>query len=218
VMKRATSGLEVALMHEALPGRKLRFIQLPYAQLQTAIQKKRADVSVGVREGIDADDSGVNFSDEFVTFVNFAITKKSAGMKIDSVVDLAGHRILTWEDADQDLGDAFKAMYSPAAAERKNYQEFANQRQQVATFWEGHNVVCVIDGSIFRYFSLQMGHPLDQVDYHAIFPPTTKFRVGFADATLRDGFNAQLKKLHDSGQYQQVLERFHAEPVEAHAE
>ena len=115
VMRHATFGLEVALMHEALPGRKLKFLQLPYAQLQTAIQKKRADVSVGVREGIDADDTGVFFSDEFVTFVNFAIGKKSAGLKISSVADLAGHRIVTWEDAYLDLGDAFRQMYSPGA-------------------------------------------------------------------------------------------------------
>lgn len=215
VMHEATSGLEVDLMRLALPDHQLKFVQLPYAELQTAISQDKADVSVGVREGIDSDDTGVFFSDEFVAFENFAISKKSAGLSIDSVADLAGHRVLTWEDAYLDLGDAFKQMYSPGAPERKNYQEFANQQQQVETFWKSDGAVCVIDGIIFRYFSRQMGYPASGTEFHTIFSPTTKFRVGFGDAALRDQFNAQLKKLHDDGQYQHVLERYHAEPGEA---
>lgn len=218
VMSNATSGLEVDLMRTALPGYQLKFIQLPYAQLQTAISKGKADVSVGVREGINPDDTRQFFSDEFVDFENYAISKKSAGVKIASVADLAGFTILTWEEACQELGDAFKQMYSPGAPERKNYHEFANQRKQVEAFWEADDAVCVIDGTIFRYFSEEMGHDADDAEFHNIFPPTTEFRVGFGDAALRDRFNQRLKGLHDDRTYQQVLERFHAEPAEASAD
>jgi polar amino acid transport system substrate-binding protein len=212
VMKRATSGLEVDLLRAALPGYRLKFVQLPYAQLQTAIQQKKADVSVGVRKGINPEDSQQYFSDEFVDFDNYAISKDSADLSIDSVADLKGHKILTWQEAYLELGDAFKQMYSPGTSERKNYLEFANQREQVEAFWKADDAVCVIDGTIFRYFSDEMGHDNDEADFHDIFPPTTEFRVGFGDAGLRDKFNVRLKKLHDSGQYEDILERYHADP------
>ena len=95
VMNHAANGLEVDIMRQALAGHPLHFSQRPYQELQTAIPKQLADVSVGVQ----AHDSRVNYSVDFITFVNYAIGKKTDGLRINKVADLRGHQVLTWENA-----------------------------------------------------------------------------------------------------------------------
>jgi hypothetical protein len=149
VMDKGASGLEVDILRQALLGYTLRFIQLPYEELQTAVQRKRADVSAGVQRG----DDGVYYSVDFVTFVNYAISKAADGFRIDRVADLKDHQVLTWENAYLELGGEFEAMFSPRSSQRKNYIEVADQMDQVRKFWDGKGLVLVIDRSIFEYFS-----------------------------------------------------------------
>jgi len=204
VMDKATGGLEVDIVRQALRDYSLRFIQLPYEELQTAVQRKRVDVSVGVQPGGD----GVHYSADFINFVNYAISKKTEGLRIGSVADLRGHQVLTWENAYLELGGEFEAMFSPQSPQRKNYIEVADQEEQVRKFWEGKNRVIVIDQSIFLYFSGKMGHGINEVNFHAIFPPVTNFKVGFRDATVRNRFNEGLAAMCGNGEYAGLLHRY----------
>jgi len=204
VMDQADSGLEVDLVRQALGDATLPFIQLSYEDLQTAVQQQRADVSVGVQPG----DASVHYSADFVTFANYAISKKADGLRIDSVADLNDHQVLTWENAYLELGSAFEALFAPHSPQRNNYLEVADQEQQVRMFWEGKGLVIVIDRSIFDYFSRKLGHAPDEANYSAIFPPVTPFKVGFRDAAVRDRFNAGLAAICKSGAYDKLLKRY----------
>lgn len=208
VLKNATGGLEVDMLRQALPNYTLEFIQMPYAELQTAIPTKRADISVGVQH---FKDDGVFYSDEFITFENVAITKKAAGLKIDSIADLANHKVLTWQDAYLELGPEFKSLFSPDSPNRKNYVEIGDQREQVRMFWRASDDVIVIDRHIFNYFSAAMRHMPGELVFHSLFAPVTNFRVGFKDAALRDAFNQGLVRLCKSGEYENVLKRYNLE-------
>ncbi len=205
VMETATTGLEVDLVRLALADDTLAFVQMPYADLQTAVQRGRADVSVAVRQ---SDGAGVFYSAPFITFENAAISKKSDHLKIDNVADLGGHPVLTWQGADRELGDAFERLFAPDSAHRANYVEVANQRDQVRRFWERDGTVAVIDLSIFAYFTKELGHSMDEVDPHRLFPPVTDFRVAFKDPNLRDIFNRRLAELCQGGEYDAMLERY----------
>lgn len=108
VMNKAAGGLEVDIMRQTFVNYSLRFIQLPYEERQTTVQEKRVDVSVGVQP----DDGGVYCSADFISFVNYAISKKAEGFRIDSVGDLRDHPVLTWENAYLELGCEFEAMFS----------------------------------------------------------------------------------------------------------
>jgi len=204
VMNKAASGLEVDIMRQALVNYSLGFIQLPYEELQTAVQQKRVDVSVGVQP----DDGGVYYSADFISFVNYAISKKAEGFRIDSVVDLRDHPVLTWENAYLELGSDFEAMFSPQSSQRKNYIEVADQKEQVRKFWEGKGLIIVIDQSIFRYFSGILGHEVNEVNFHGIFPPVTTFRVGFQDISVRNRFNEGLRVMCENGEYAGLLHRY----------
>jgi polar amino acid transport system substrate-binding protein len=204
VMNKAASGLEVDIIRQALDDYSLRFIQLPYEELQTAVQQKRVDVSVGVQP----DNDGVHYSKKFIGFVNYAISKKAEGFRIDSVADLRNHRVLTWENAYLELGSEFETMFSPQSSQRKNYIEVADQKEQVRKFWDGKGLVIVIDQSIFRYFSGILGHDINEVNFHDIFPPVTNFKVGFRDVTVRNRFNEGLAAMCRNGGYVELLRRY----------
>jgi len=204
VMNKAARGLEVDIIRQALDDYSLRFIQLPYEKLQTAVQQKRVDVSVGVQPY----DDDVYYSADFISFVNYAISKKAEGFRIDSVADLRDHPVLTWEDAYMELGSEFEAMFSPESSQRKNYIEVPDQKDQVRKFWEGKGLVIVIDQSIFRYFSRILGHEVNEVNFHDIFPPVTNFRVGFQDISVRNRFNEGLTVMCENGEYAGLLHRY----------
>jgi polar amino acid transport system substrate-binding protein len=204
VMHNAAGGLEVEIVRQALADENLRFIQLPYEQLQTAVKQQQAQVSVGVQP----DDQAVYYSVDFVTFVNYAISKKADGFQIASVADLRNHPVLTWENAYLELGKDFEELFAPQSPQRKNYLEVADQEEQVRLFWEGPGKVIVIDHSIFSYFSRKLGHAMNEVSLHAIFPPLTPFKVAFAEAAVRDRFNAGLAAMCASGAYAGLLERY----------
>jgi len=204
VMNHAASGLEVDLMREALAGHQLHFSQLPYEELQTAIPLQKADVSVGVQ----ADDSGVYYSNDFITFANYAIAKQSDKLNINKVADLRGHQVLTWENAYLELGKEFEAQYAPQAPERKNYLEVADQTEQVKKFWEGKDNVIVIDYNIFVRLSIQLGYDLRQARLFNLFSPVTNFKAGFKDAKLRDRFNQTITIMCHNGKYAELMKHY----------
>jgi polar amino acid transport system substrate-binding protein len=206
VIKHATTGIEVDIATQALPGYQLNFIQMPYQKLQTAVAENKADVALGVQKF--KDEEGVFYSNNFIDFVNSAITKKSANLKIEKVADLADHKVLTWQDAYLELGSEFKKLFSPDSPQRKNYVEVADQGKQVKQFWDAKAAVIVIDGSIFDAISQTTGHKLSEVEYHALFPEATYFKANFEEADVRDTFNDGLKKLCKSGAYAKLLKKY----------
>lgn len=204
VMDKAGTGLEVDIVRQALKDYSLLFIQVPYGELQTAVQQKGVDVSLGVGE----EDKGIYCSADFITFANFAISRKADRFRIDSVADLKNHRVLTWGGAYLALGPEFEALFSPQSPQRKNYIEVADQEEQVRQFWKRKGQVIIIDRSIFNYFSKKMGHDPGKTSFHAIFPPVTNFKAGFRDATVRDRFDEGLADLCRSGEYAKLLRHY----------
>ena len=195
VMNNASTGLEVEIVRQALAQHELVFTQLPYGELQSAVAQQRADVSVGVEV---AEDGGF-YSVDFITFANYAISKKTDQLAINQEHDLKGHRVLAWQNAWQVLGERYQQLFSPELTTTKNYPpgyaEIADQAEQVMLFWQGHSDVIVIDYSIFNHFSKTMGHRLAEVSLHRIFPPVTHYKVSFRTAQLRDQFNQGWRQL-----------------------
>ncbi|PSU33643.1 substrate-binding periplasmic protein [Photobacterium lutimaris] len=207
VMQSGSEGLEVDIVRHALEGYELEFVQMPLSDVQNAVQDKKADVAIGVL----VDDGDIFYSDHLVTFVNFAITKKSDDLAIDSIDDLKTHPVLTWQNAYLELGGEFQDLFSPGSEYRSNYHEFGDQAKQVAQFWKADKQVIVIDRSIFEFFTKVMKQPIDSVNYHSLFPPVTEFKASFKDKAIKDSFNKKLKEMCQSGKYVKLLEMYDVE-------
>ncbi|MBW2505050.1 MAG: transporter substrate-binding domain-containing protein [Deltaproteobacteria bacterium] len=204
VIDNASRGLEVDIVRQALEDYQLHFIQIPYLELQTAVQEGRVDVAIGVQQ----DDNDVHYSVDFITFANYAISKKADGLQIEKVADLRNHRVLTWGNAYLELGSEFEAMFSPGAPQRRNYTEFPDQEEQVREFWELSDSIIIIDQSIFNYFSRKLGHDLSKANFHDIFPPRTNFKAGFKTVAILNRFNEGLIEMCKSGNYAKLLQQY----------
>jgi len=209
VIDKGTKGMEIDIVKEALKhkGHTFKIIQCSYKRLQIAVLKMGMDGAAGVRKMED----GTFYSNNFIVFKNFAITKKKAGVTINKISDLKDKNIYAWQNAYKDLGEDFKALFSPdvTAPYRKKYKEIPDQRNQVKSFWNGRgDRVIIIDEAIFKWFTKQLSTEIDtreELVFHKIFQSNTKFQVNFKELKFRDDFNEGLKYIQEKGIYQTIL-------------
>ncbi|MFH1155082.1 MAG: transporter substrate-binding domain-containing protein [Pseudomonadota bacterium] len=212
IIEDGTKGLEIDIVREALQykGYTFHIIQCSYKRLQVAVSNMGLDAAAAVREA----DDGTFYSDSFIAFRNFAITKKKAGLVINSIADLKGKTIYTWQNAYNDLGEEFKALFSPEVTQpyREKYKEIPVQAKQVESFWKGRDdLVIIIDEAIFKWFTRQLSVDVDttgELVYHNLFENTTTFQVNFKERQIRDDFNEGLNYIRAKGLYQEILNRY----------
>ncbi len=208
-------GLEVDIVREALKqsGHSLKVVQMPNARLKAtaniALQWGRTDAVAGVREGGKV----MYMSDSYVTFHNYAITKAAAGIQINTIADLKGKTVVAWQNARNDLGDAYRQLVDSAVpgVALLNYYEHPNQREQVEMFWKGRADVLIIDKSVFVWQSRQLATVIDTegaVSYHDVFPQETLFYVVFRQQRIRDDFNDGLRVMKENGRYQALVDSY----------
>ncbi len=195
-------GLEIDIFRTVLEplGHSFRPVYLDYDALNPELAAGHIDAAATVRPELD----DAFYTGMFVSFHNFAITRSSAARPIDRVEDLAGRNVVAWEGAHFDLGEQFAAAVEQAAS----YRELGNQHGQVQDFLDGSSDVLVIDGLVFRHWARAGGLDPDAFEFHEIFEPITTFRAGFWSDTLRDGFDAGLKELRSSGEYQRIVDSY----------
>ena len=164
----------------------------------------------GATQAKGQDDGSTFYSDPYVTFENYAITRKSAGLKIDSIKDLERYDFAIWQDGWNNLGSEFLATFGPDMNGKKKpkMHEFVDQKSQSRFFWQGRCEVIVIDKTIFRWARQALASELDtgaEVTYHDLFKSKTNYQVRFASKALRDKFNLGLHAIHASGEYDRIV-------------
>ena len=211
IMKQGTTGIDIDILHAALKpsGNTFKVKQMPYGDLAESLAEDGVDAAANVLKL----DDGAFYSDNFIKYRNFAITKEAAGIKLESIADLKGKTIAAWDSAYEDLGPEYEKLFSPNVDKpyRKKYHEFKEQAEQVEAFWSGKVEVIVIDEAIFRWLTRQLADKVDtsaELSWHKIFPGTSQYRVKFKSKTVRDDFNAGLKQLIESGQYQKIYDKY----------
>lgn len=209
VMDNGTKGLEPEIVKEALKykGHIFTVKQCSYKGLAIAVSQNRFDGAAAVKEI----DDGTYYSDNFISFKNYAITKEKAGIILNNISDLKGKNIVTWQNAYRDLGEKFASLFSPnvKASYMEKYHETPVQKEQVRLFWTLEGEVIIIDKSIFIWFTKQLsktGLVTDKPVYHALFPDKTEFRVNFKSKKIRDDFNEGLKYIRQKGIYQKIFD------------
>ena len=198
----ASGGLLIQVLRGALPGRDLRFVQVPHEEIETTIGSGKADVAALVQRRL----KGIFYSRDYFVFENYAFSKRPDGRVIRAVADLAGKPVLTWQGAWRELGPEFEAMFGPDGPGRGRLSEFVRQKEQVDAFWAREGAVVVIDRNILAHFSRQAGRGMAGVVRHQVFPPRNLFKAGFKDAATRDAFDKGVAALCGSGRYAALLE------------
>ncbi|MBI3284420.1 MAG: transporter substrate-binding domain-containing protein [Burkholderiales bacterium] len=206
------TGIEVDLMRTLLArmGHTLTVRTVPNNRLLVELITGQADIAVTVS---GSDDEQLFFSDDFITFVNVAISKKSRNVSMRGIADLGNYTFVIWQRGWRDLGPEFESIYKPDASNRfrSNYYEVDSQEVQSRMFWLNRTDLIVVDKTIFQWYQRILANTLkidEEVVYHDIFHSRTGFPVAFRDRKLRDRFNQELRKIRADGTYQKILDKY----------
>jgi len=215
VFGREERGLEVDIVREALKQKGLTFSveHMSNNRLQVALlTKNNIDCVATVRKN----DDGTYYSNDFITFKNYAVTTKKSGIVINRIPDLKGLTIVIWQKAYKDLGKEFETVFSPDPPYNspyfdRQYREVASQENQNRMFWAGRAQVIIVDKTIFEYYRKSLASEVntsEEVEYHAIFPGVTSFQVACREKKVRDDFDEGLKSIKENGIYRRLVETY----------
>lgn len=198
------SGIELDVVREALGLKGYTIVPkyVPFARRSLELLEKRVDgvLTINTSSGIEA-----FYSDEHITCENVVVSLKKKGLKVATVQDLKGKSVVAFQEATVYLGEAFASM----AKENPKYRELAKQQLQLNLLY-GDRVDCIVlDRYIFLYLK-EKNRRVDTtqpVDVAHIFEPTP-FRVAFSSRKVKDDFNEGLKKLRESGRYDEIIKGY----------
>ena len=181
---------------------------MPNKRLPIELENGDLDASMSIPK----DSSKIHYSDVFVYFDNYAVTKKSRKIRIDSMKDLKGKTLVSWHNAPVDLDDKdFMRMYKDNDFSLK---EMPKQNMQVKAFLSDRFEVIIIDKKILHYLSKKIQKELNlpnkdlEFDYNKVFSKHTGLYSGFSSSELRDKFNQALDSMRKDGTYDKIVESF----------
>ena len=197
-------GIELDIVREALAmkGYRVKTKYVPFARRILEIEQGEVDGVLTVNENSDLD---VHLSDEHIVCENVAVSLKKKGFNIEKVGDLKDKSILTFQNAKKYLGKEFVA----AAESSPDYREISKQELQINLLYGDRVDMIVLDKRIFYYHrkNNKMVDTTQPIDIWYIFEEVP-FRVGFVDKKVRDDFNDGLKRLRESGRYEEIIEKY----------
>ncbi len=144
-------------------------------------------------------------SDPIFRFRDVAVTRKSSGFTIESVQDLGKKKIIAFQGAKEFFGPEFSKVVGGG-----NYSEASEPRLQAQALVD--NRVDVSIGDLFIFLHSIKNNPGSRAEakdfkIHDILPVVFS-RMGFWDYELCHEFNSALQQVKDSGEYEEIYDRY----------
>jgi len=200
------SGFEVDIVREALglKGYEVKFILQPLKRTKLSFNEKKVAGVLTIKENYPQVE-GTFLSDDYITYHNFAVTLARENRIINSINDLAGKKIIAFQQAQFALGKQFQTM----ANQNPNYKEMASQERQIGMFFYKRTEVIITDDRIFKYYKIRLKNiPTEQaVTFHDLFEESS-FKIAFWKQNIRDAFNQGLKNIRSSGRYNNIIKSY----------
>ena len=199
-------GIEFDILKESLAfsGYEMEPIYVPLGRTLAMIREGQVD---GIMSTGLTDLPGC-YTDSHITYWNFAISVRERNLQIQSIDDLSRYSVLSFQNARNYLGDAFKKM----AAENEAYREINDQSVQNKMLYSGRVDVVVADRFIFDWYRRDesVGKVVDteqEIVFHALFEPS-HFSSVFKDDAVCLAFNKGLAYLRSSGRYDEIIRTY----------
>lgn len=199
------SGIDLEIVKEALAlkGYTVKPVYMVYGRTAADLNAGKVDgaLTVTKERGL----KNVYLSDQYICYENVAVSLKSKDYHITEIKDLAGKRIIAFQDASKILGSDF----ANAAKSSPSYYEIPDQENQVALLFKNRTDVIVLDINIFKYYqqNTKKADTSPAVDIVTLFPASC-YSVGFISEKVRDDFNEGLKELRKSGRYDEIFRKY----------
>jgi len=150
------------------------------------------------------DEQGFYTSDPIVQYKPMVFSLKSNNLRPNTLSDLRGASIATFQGAPGYFGADFKIL-----ANTPKYQEMVDMSVLSELLIKDRFDYVVLDKYIFYYYFRLKNRQRDPSIFneHNLIPEVPA-SVGFYDEKLRDEFNTQLKSFYKSKAYNRIIERY----------
>ncbi|MDV7338951.1 transporter substrate-binding domain-containing protein [Terasakiella sp. A23] len=205
IIQENNSGVEYEIMSRALEIAGYRMVPkyMPLLRIPHELNGGGLDAGMHLRAHISIDGF---FSDEVISYRNYAIALEAEDLKLESLSDLKKVSVIAFQNAKKLLGEHF----FEAVDGNKNYAEIANQELQVRMLAAGRAQVAVADHRIFlhfkKVFETKNGKFL-RFRFYPLFDPTP-YRAAFRSRAVRDAFDEGLAELKRSGEYDRIISKY----------
>jgi ABC-type amino acid transport substrate-binding protein len=210
--KNTLKGIEPDLIQESLRlmNYKVQAVRMTKDKLSTILDKKN---DIDVVSTITPHNKKLYYSDDFTYYKNYAITRKSEHLHLESMDDLKYLNFVTWNGAYNDLGEKFYNMFNPIdGTNKKAYHDNIVQSDDVKLFFSGKADSLIIDKTIFHWYK-KLFKNNDKYTFHPIFPDEKIYPVTFRSKEIRDIFNEGFRRLKESGRYQEILNFYQTQNI-----
>lgn len=208
-------GLEIDIIEAALKkqGHSLKPVYLKTENFKNALRLNRVDAISNMKlDHTDKQNPSLFFSDDYMFFKNYIITKTNSPCTVKSIESLTECHVGAWVGAPQHLKGKWRSYFNNTAFKlNKNYFEFTDQNAQVKMFLQDRLDALMIDENIFKYqynnLKSQFNEPMT-FTHHDLFDEPNRTNLVFTNEQLRNDFNKGLKALKRSGEYEQFFIKY----------
>ena len=193
----------ITAVFKRLPDHEPKFVfGSPNNRLWQDFKKRKVDAVSNLFDSVEIDGCR---SDPVFRFRDVAVTQKISGIAMKDIADLQGRKIIAFQGAKDFFGQAFSAV-----AEQSSYYEVSEPRLQAQALIDRRVEVSI--GDLFIFLSSLQKMTKNRAEptafrFHDILPVTYS-RMGFHDVQLCQDFNAALKQVRDSGEYEEIYKRY----------
>lgn len=209
IFEKNDSGIEIDIITAALAykGHTLKPLYFPLGRVPIAFSNNQVDAAMGDM-GVDLKSKGGFYANPTVIYDNVFITLKSSHVSITSPSDLNSLLVASFQGAEIRYPKWLKKV-----VEEKRFFGVSDQLTQVKLLFLGRYDVVLSDRYIFKHFVNQLKIieklEMQDVDEHPfIEADPADYRPVFRDQNVRDDFNLGLQKLKESGEFQEIYDKY----------
>ncbi len=196
-------GIEYQLLSRIFrrAGFNVEYELYSYSRLLKQFSDKKLDCASPV--AIDV--AGASYSQDYLPFHDVAVSLRRRELNLDNLFALSDKRIVAYQQATQVLGAEFSRAVSKAS-----YLELAERELQLELLFSDRVDLVIGERRVLLHLAAMLA-PQHQLSTHYLFAEKA-YPAACWQPVLSDVINQGLLQLRQSGEYQQILQRFNATP------
>lgn len=200
-----SSGYELDLLRVLTKkmGYDVVFLHVPNARIRDLMVEGRADIATLQKP---ESSQSLYFSKPYIRYQNIAASLVSKGIQLQEVEQLKAYSVVAFHNARTLLGPQYQQLVPMLT----QYQEVANQSQQLQMLLLERCDVVVMDRNIFYYYAKQAGQSMQFFDIAPVFPASL-YSAAFNNDRLRRKFDKALAELQQEPEFTQLQLKYFSE-------
>ncbi len=179
------------------------FLHVPNARIKDLMLEGKADMATLQKPDPELP---LYYSEPYIRYQNVAATLSSKSITLTHMDQLKPYSVVAFHNARSLLGPDYKQLTSQIL----NYQEVANQSQQLQMLLLERCDVVVMDRNIFYFYAKMAGHSMQPFDLAAVFLPSL-YSAAFKNERLKRKFNKALAAVQQEPIFTQLQLKYFSE-------